>query len=117
MPTQDVFPIKILQESCERTVCYTLLIMHTKTHEDLENELKIARSKVKIGGIYSHFKNSNNHYEVLDLAFQEATDNLCVIYRTLYGKKITFVRDLDNWLDGPIVNGKKVKRFTLLKKS
>ena len=77
---------------------------HTKTHKDIETEIIEAKKLVKIGGIYSHYKNPAHHYKVITLAMQEATDKLCVIYETQYGKKLLFVRDLDNWLTQPEVN-------------
>lgn len=87
---------------------------HRKTHEEIEQELDTAKKLVKIGGIYSHFKNPQNHYEVIDLAMQEATEKVCVIYRALYGKHLLFVRDLDIWLKQPEMDGKNVSRFTLI---
>lgn len=88
--------------------------MPRKTHEEIEEELKIAATQVKVGGTYSHYKNPEHTYTVVSLAMQEATENICVIYRAEYGKKLTFVRDLHSWLENPEVNGVKVPRFKLV---
>lgn len=87
---------------------------HLKSHDQLESELEEAKKLVKIGGIYTHFKNPEHHYKIIDVAIQEATDKVCIIYQTLYGKKLLFIRDLDSWISQPEVDGKKVDRFTLV---
>ena len=89
--------------------------MPHKSHEQLEEELNVAKSKVVVGGIYAHYKHPENLHKVIDLGTQEATDKICVIYQSLYGKKLTFVRDLDSWLETPELNGTKVERFKLVK--
>ncbi len=83
--------------------------------EDLEKQIKKAASKIFIGKKYFHYKNPTQTYTVLDLGIQEATNKICVIYKADYVEDITFVRDLDIWLSKPIINGKKVERFTLVK--
>lgn len=87
---------------------------HAKTHEALENELQETAKQIRVGGIYAHFKNPDHHYKVIALAHQEATDKVCVVYQTLYGNKLLFVRDAASWLETPIVNGEKVPRFHLI---
>lgn len=89
---------------------------HTKTFEDLEKELNEAKKAVKIGGTYSNYKSPRNLYKVVALGTQEATEKLCVIYQSEDERKLLFVRDLDNWLDKPDVDGTKVERFKLIDK-
>ncbi len=89
-------------------------MVHTKTHEELTKELKEAQRLIKIGGIYSHSKHPENLYQVIDLGFQEATDKICVIYQNQYGRKFTFVRDLDDWLKEVEIDGKVLPRFKLI---
>ncbi len=76
--------------------------MAHKGHEAIGKEIDDAKKRVKIGGIYSHYKNPDMLYEVIGFAVQESTDKLCVIYQAKYGKKLTFVRDLDSWLEEPL---------------
>jgi hypothetical protein len=85
--------------------------MNNKGHETLEDELNQAAKKVKVGGIYYHYKNPNNYYKVVGLGIQEATDKICVLYQAEYNKKLTFVRDLGSWLENPEFN---VSRFSLV---
>jgi hypothetical protein len=89
-------------------------MVHLKTHEDIEIELQVAQKAVKIGGVYAHYKNAQQRYKVIALGTQEETDKICVIYQSEYGKKLIFVRDLDNWLDKPKVEGQLVERFKLI---
>lgn len=88
-----------------------------KTEEEIEKEIQEAKREIVMGGLYSHYKNPKNLYTVIALATQEATNKLCVIYRAEYGKKLLFVRDLDNWLEQPEWHGKKVTRFILIKET
>ncbi len=84
-----------------------------KSPEDIENELEMAKKKVVIGGMYSHYKNPEHLVKVIALGTQEATDKLCVIYRETANGNLIFVRDLDVWLENPI---KDTPRFKLVKK-
>ena len=69
-----------------------------------------------IGGLYKHFK--GNLYKVIDIATSSNDLNKkVVIYKSLYGDKKCYVRDLDEW--GEIIsneNGFNVKRFTFVDK-
>ena len=85
-----------------------------KSDSELCELLSQATSVVKVGGIYSHYKNLDNKYKVLSLVILESTTEVCVIYEPQYGAKIPFVRPISNWLGEVDVDGKKVKRFTLI---
>lgn len=76
--------------------------MPHKEHAVIEEELRSAEKQVKIGGIYSHYKDPKHLVKVLSIGVQEATDKLCVIYQEVAGGNIIFVRDLDIWLEEPI---------------
>ena len=52
--------------------------------------------KIKINGIYKHFK--NDYYLVVDLAKDSKTGCDCVIYRELYGSGKLWIRELDDFL-------------------
>jgi hypothetical protein len=86
--------------------------MH-KTQKELQQELNEAHTKVQIGSVYVHYKDSTMRYRVKELAIDTDTSDVCVIYEALYGEQITFVRSLEEWLDEVESNGKKIRRFTL----
>lgn len=73
--------------------------MKKKSYHALQEEIIEAKEKIVIGAIYCHYKDPNNHYKILGVGIQEATNKICVFYEPLYMRGITFVRDLDNWLE------------------
>lgn len=83
-----------------------------KSHKQIKKELREAEKKIKVGGVYSHYKNPENLYKVIGFGIQEATDKVCVIYQAEYDKKLIFVRDLDFWLEKVEVEGTLVNRFS-----
>ena len=78
-----------------------------KSDSELATMIALASSLIKVGGIYSHYKNPDNKYKVLGLAILESNTEVCVIYEPQYGAKLPFVRPLSNWLEELTVNGKK----------
>lgn len=85
-----------------------------KNRDQLHWEIDEAKKKVKIGGKYSHYKYPENTYEVINLGFIEATDDVCVVYHAMYDQELVFVRPLKSWLETPEWEGKKVARFKLV---
>lgn len=86
-----------------------------KTHQEqvqLKAELTEASAKVERGAQYIHYKSSDKVYTVLDLAFKEDNNELCVIYRADYGEKLTFIRPMSSWLDQINIDGNTIARFT-----
>lgn len=79
----------------------------------LSEQIESAKQKVRVGGLYSHYKSDDKLYSVLMVAILEANDELCVIYQAQYDEKLTFVRPLSSWLEPANRNGKRVPRFTL----
>lgn len=65
-------------------------------------------------GKYRHYK--GNNYEVLGIALHSETLEKMVVYKALYGDKEIWVRPLSMWDEDVIVEGKTVKRFTLIEK-
>lgn len=53
-------------------------------------------NKLKIKGIYKHFK--GNYYLVEDLALDSETGKELVVYRSLYGNNNLYVRPKDMFL-------------------
>jgi hypothetical protein len=64
-------------------------------------------------GIYKHYK--GNLYEVWDTATHSETGDKLVVYRALYGEYGVWVRPLNMFAEEIELEGKKVKRFELLK--
>lgn len=87
--------------------------MH-KSQEILNKELEKAAKKVKVDGLYYHYKNPKLDYRVLKLAITETNDSICVIYEAQYENKLVFVRTLDSWLDRIEWKNKITNRFTLI---
>ena len=88
-----------------------------KTHKEqveLKAELKQAQAQVKVGAQYTHYKSVDKIYTVLNLAFQEEDNELCVIYQAEYGEHPVFIRPLVSWLETVERGGKTVARFTKL---
>jgi len=61
-------------------------------------------------GRYRHYK--GNDYEVIDTARHSETDEVMVVYRTLYGNYDLWVRPLQMFTEEVNVDGKVVPRFS-----
>lgn len=83
-----------------------------KEQLELAKEIAQASSKITVGAKYWHHKSKDKIYTVTGLAFLEANDELCVIYRAEYGEQLTFLRPLPSWLESVEWEGKTVPRFT-----
>ena len=64
-------------------------------------------------GTYRHYK--GNLYELVDIVNHSETLEKMVLYRALYGEKELWVRPISMWDEEVVVDGKKVKRFELVK--
>jgi len=79
----------------------------------LSQKLKIARSCIKKGGYYYHYKTPNKYYKVIDIAIKEDTEKTCVIYQALDNPELIWVRDVDVWREKVLnENNEYVNRFT-----
>jgi hypothetical protein len=88
-----------------------------KTHEEqiaLKAKLEKARTEVEVGAQYRHYKADHKIYTVINLAFQEEDNELCVIYQAEYEERLTFIRPLSSWTMTVEWEGKTVPRFTKL---
>lgn len=78
--------------------------------DELSRLLHSAAQEVAVGSRYLHYK-QDTAYTVLNLAIQESSDEIVVVYRAEYGEGLTFVRALDSWLETVEQNGSRVPRF------
>ena len=74
-------------------------------------ELEKAKKKIKIDGIYRHYKNAEHRYKVRNIAISENDMKLVVVYEALYGDGFVWVRTLENWLEKVKIGDKFVYRF------
>ena len=65
-----------------------------------------------VKGIYKHYK--GNKYELLYIGKHSETLEDVVVYKALYGDNQIWVRPLSMWDEEVVVDGKKVKRFSLI---
>ena len=82
--------------------------------EKFAHLLAAATKYVEVGATYLHYK--QKLYIVLSVAVFEATNEICVVYQARYGKHLTFIRPLADWLQEVEWAGKKVQRFTKVDK-
>lgn len=88
-----------------------------KTHReqvDLKAELEQAQQQVEVGAQHRHLKAADKIYTVLNLAFQEEDNELCVIYRADYDERLAFIRPMASRLMSVGWQGKTMPRFTKL---
>ena len=63
-------------------------------------------------GRYRHYKGRD--YQVIDVARHSETEELMVVYRTLYGDHDLWVRPLDMFTEEVEEDGKTQPRFTFI---
>lgn len=63
-------------------------------------------------GIYEHYKKLR--YEVLGVALHSETTEEMVIYKQLYGEKLTWVRPFDMFFEEVMIDGVKQPRFKFI---
>lgn len=60
-------------------------------------------------GIYQHYKGQK--YQVIDTLTHSETEELMVLYRTMYGKKDLWARPYEMFFENILINNKTVPRF------
>ena len=75
---------------------------------DSENSEKIRL------GVYEHYKKGK--YEVSGIVLHSETMEELVLYKALYGKRLTWVRPLNMFCENVEVKGKKIPRFRFVGK-
>ena len=66
-------------------------------------------------GIYEHYKGSR--YEVIDTLRHSETEELMVLYRTLYGDHDLWARPYTMFFENVMVDNKEVARFKFIGKA
>jgi hypothetical protein len=79
--------------------------------ETLEQMLADAFVKVPLGSVYIHYKKPDQQYIVIGHAILESTDEVAVIYKAEYGRQITFIRPINDFLATVSHDGKEIPRF------
>lgn len=93
--------------------------MAHKSESELVKIIEHAKSQVKIGEDYIHYKSPDKTYTVLDAILIEETDEAGIVYQPNYGMslkhQIMWMRPLSNFLaEVELDSGKKVPRFRLV---
>ncbi|MEN9390134.1 MAG: hypothetical protein RLZZ283_234 [Candidatus Parcubacteria bacterium] len=70
---------------------------HKKPEEDLQREIEEAQKQITVGAKYEHYKSADKTYTVLGFVVIES--EIGVLYHANYGKNLTFVRPVREWLD------------------
>lgn len=78
---------------------------------ELQQILKIAQNQIVVGSIYAHYKNPTKHYKILSLALIESSEEIAVVYQSLYEPYLTWIRPLSNFLEQVVVGEKLTPRF------
>ena len=68
---------------------------------------------ISVNKCYKHYK--GGLYKVLYLAKHTETEEIMVVYKSLYGNNDIWCRPLSMWNDLIEIDGKIVKRFQLVK--
>lgn len=84
---------------------------HTLSSE-LNAKLELAKAQVVVGGMYAHYKDSAHVCRVVDLAFLEETEEVCVIYQEAGERTLTWIRPLSDFLATVSWKGRTMSRFT-----
>ncbi len=90
---------------------------HT-SYADLATRVKGAEVKVKVGSIYSHWRNPQQHYRVLAVGYTEWDENMVVVYQQIdHPQPLVWIRPLrgkDGWLTPVAHEGTEIPRFQLV---
>ncbi|MBU0570359.1 DUF1653 domain-containing protein [Patescibacteria group bacterium] len=84
---------------------------HT-SQKEFNKKIKKARKRVWVGAKYYHFKNPKDLYVIEQIGVLENTEEVCVVYKALYGEEIVWIRTLENFLSKKETEKGEVVRFT-----
>ncbi len=71
----------------------------------------------QIGGVYVHYKNSDKEYKVTGVSLNADSQEWYVEYVPLYEDAVApkFNRSFSKWFDRPVIDGKEVERYVLVR--
>lgn len=82
---------------------------------ELAKKIEEAKKQVMVGRQYSHFKNPEHTYTVLNIVILEATEEPLVIYKPDYeDTELVFARAIGKWREQVEKDGNTMQRFTLI---
>lgn len=83
--------------------------------QTLRERLDWAAEDVTVGAEYAHYKDpSSMIYKVAQLAIDEATQKVMVVYQAQYGENLTWSRPFNSFVEDVKHEGKMVPRFRLI---
>ncbi len=72
------------------TLNYAIILLSTKFNnmahtdsKDLQAKLETTQYNIEVGAYYYHYKNSQTHYKVLNLALSEWDEEPVVVYQSM----------------------------------
>ncbi|MDF2460882.1 MAG: hypothetical protein K0S68_285 [Candidatus Saccharibacteria bacterium] len=86
---------------------------HT-SYRELAGRAAAASVKVKVGQLYHHWRDPETRYKVLNIAINEADEQILVVYELQADKPVVWVRPLrgpDGWLTPVEHQGREIPRF------
>lgn len=81
-------------------------------HNAFCNQIDYGVHKVKILGIYQHYKGKN--YQLLAVATHSESQEKLAVYQALYGELQVWARPLSMFLENIEIEGRLIPRFKLV---
>ncbi len=100
----------ILQEGADNMTNQSLPSNHTD-ESVLVAKMQDVQKEIQPGEIWHHYKDPSKLYKIIDLAFLEGTEEVAVIYQSLYGHKLVWVRSWVIWSEQVEYKGVAYSRF------
>lgn len=82
---------------------------------ELSKKINKAKGKVEVGAVYCHWKDPDKRYVIESVGLLEETEKPCVIYKALYGEKLTWIRTLGDFTSNVQTGEGETQRFTKVK--
>lgn len=79
------------------------------SQKELSEKLDAAAKQIVAGTTYTHYKGDS--YLVINLGIEEATNEVSVVYKALYGEQLIFIRTVASWMEMVEVDSTLLPRF------
>lgn len=89
--------------------------MGSLSDKELAALLEVARQQIVVGALYRHYK--GKLYKVLNVALEESSLKVVVVYQAQYGANIIFTRSVSEWNEEVEQAGQSILRFQLVEKN